>query len=132
MATSVFRKGNTALITGGASGIGLALAKRCHKAGMKVSCLTLSHWELDSSCSGRLHETCVEIPLQHNLCQTKANHHHAQVALVDINQKNLELAKKNVGEETSIYPMDVGNPSDWASLKKSIDEKYGIPPDPYI
>lgn len=33
---SVFQPGNTALITGGASGIGLALAKRCLSAGMKV------------------------------------------------------------------------------------------------
>lgn len=34
--SSVFKAGNTAVITGGASGIGLALAKRCLSAGMKV------------------------------------------------------------------------------------------------
>lgn len=33
---SVFKAGHTALITGGASGIGLALAKRCTSLGMKV------------------------------------------------------------------------------------------------
>ncbi|KAI0025839.1 NAD(P)-binding protein [Xylariomycetidae sp. FL0641] len=32
----VFKKGNTAVITGAASGIGFALAKRCVEAGMKV------------------------------------------------------------------------------------------------
>jgi len=34
--SSVFKPGNTAVITGGASGIGLALAQRCLKAGMRV------------------------------------------------------------------------------------------------
>lgn len=36
MAPSVFLKGNTAVITGGASGIGLALAQKCLASGMKV------------------------------------------------------------------------------------------------
>ncbi|KAF1981998.1 NAD(P)-binding protein [Aulographum hederae CBS 113979] len=35
--TSVFAKNNTALITGGASGIGLAVAALCRKHGMKVA-----------------------------------------------------------------------------------------------
>ena len=35
--TSVFAPGNTALITGAASGIGLAVAKLCHKHGMKIA-----------------------------------------------------------------------------------------------
>jgi NAD(P)-dependent dehydrogenase (short-subunit alcohol dehydrogenase family) len=34
--SAVFTKGNTALITGGASGIGLAIAQTCRHAGMKV------------------------------------------------------------------------------------------------
>ncbi|KAI1841947.1 hypothetical protein JX266_011807 [Neoarthrinium moseri] len=34
--SAIFKSGNTAVITGGASGIGLALAKRCAAAGMKV------------------------------------------------------------------------------------------------
>ena len=33
---AVFKAGYTAVITGGASGIGLALAKKCHAQGMKV------------------------------------------------------------------------------------------------
>lgn len=36
MSGSVFKPNNTALITGGASGIGLAVAKLCRKHGMKV------------------------------------------------------------------------------------------------
>jgi len=36
-AATVFKAGNTALITGGASGIGLALAKKCHGHGMRVA-----------------------------------------------------------------------------------------------
>jgi NAD(P)-dependent dehydrogenase (short-subunit alcohol dehydrogenase family) len=35
--TSVFAAGNTALITGGASGIGLAVAQLCRKHGMRVA-----------------------------------------------------------------------------------------------
>ena len=34
---SVFKAGNTALITGAASGIGLAVAKLCRKHGMKLA-----------------------------------------------------------------------------------------------
>lgn len=34
--SAIFKSGNTAVITGGASGIGLALATRCHGYGMKV------------------------------------------------------------------------------------------------
>ena len=33
----VFRAGNSALITGAASGVGLAVAKLCHKNGMKLA-----------------------------------------------------------------------------------------------
>ncbi|ROW10664.1 hypothetical protein VPNG_05132 [Cytospora leucostoma] len=36
MASSVFKAGNTAVITGGSSGIGLALAKKCFAYGMRV------------------------------------------------------------------------------------------------
>lgn len=34
--SSIFKTGNTAVITGGASGIGRALTKKCAAAGMKV------------------------------------------------------------------------------------------------
>lgn len=34
--TAILKPGNTAVITGGASGIGLELAKRCAGSGMKV------------------------------------------------------------------------------------------------
>jgi NAD(P)-dependent dehydrogenase (short-subunit alcohol dehydrogenase family) len=34
--SSVFQAGNTAVITGGASGIGLSLAKKCKSSGMNV------------------------------------------------------------------------------------------------
>lgn len=48
-----------------------------------------------------------------------------KVAIVDINKDNLELAKKSVGERTSIFTMDVGSASDWESLHKSISSEFG-------
>jgi NAD(P)-dependent dehydrogenase (short-subunit alcohol dehydrogenase family) len=79
---SVFKAGNTALITGGASGIGLALAKKCHGYGMRV-------------------------------------------AIVDINKEHLELAKKSLGERTSVFAVDVSKLEEWEALKKKVDEEFG-------
>lgn len=47
MASSVFRAGNHAVITGGASGIGLALAKKCHSYGMRVAIVDINKEHLD-------------------------------------------------------------------------------------
>ena len=44
---SVFRKGSTALITGGASGIGLAAAQLCLKHGMRVVVVDINATTLD-------------------------------------------------------------------------------------
>ena len=44
---SVFRKGSTALITGGASGIGLAAAQLCLKHGMRVAVVDVNATTLD-------------------------------------------------------------------------------------
>lgn len=44
---SVFQSGSKALITGGASGIGLAVAKNCLKHGMRVSIVDASKETLD-------------------------------------------------------------------------------------
>jgi short-subunit dehydrogenase involved in D-alanine esterification of teichoic acids len=82
MATpAVFRAGNTAVITGGASGIGLALAEKCHGYGMNV-------------------------------------------AIVDNNEENLELAKKRVGERTSTFAMDVGDIDAWKGLKTTLEKDF--------
>lgn len=43
---SVFKQSNTALITGGASGIGLAVAKLCRKHGMKVGIVDVTQESL--------------------------------------------------------------------------------------
>lgn len=44
---SVFRQGSTALITGGASGIGLAVAQLCLKQGMRVAVVDFNSTTLD-------------------------------------------------------------------------------------
>lgn len=42
MASGIFKAGNSALITGGASGIGLAIAKKCHSNGMRVAIVDIN------------------------------------------------------------------------------------------
>jgi NAD(P)-dependent dehydrogenase (short-subunit alcohol dehydrogenase family) len=46
---AVVSKGNTALITGGASGIGLAIAHHCRKQGMKVGIVDRNTESLDAA-----------------------------------------------------------------------------------
>lgn len=46
---SVFKAGNTAVITGGASGIGLALAKKCQSYGMKILITDINEETLSSA-----------------------------------------------------------------------------------
>lgn len=58
----VFKAGNTALITGAASGIGLAVAKLCYKHGMKLAlvdrhteALSQAHAHFDNGPSVRIY-----------------------------------------------------------------------------
>ena len=44
--------GSTAVVTGGASGIGLAIAKRLAEGGAKVACLDLAPGDLPDGCIG--------------------------------------------------------------------------------
>lgn len=46
--------------------------------------------------------------------------------IVDINNEHLELAKKSVGERTSIFAVDVGKIEEWGTLKKKVDEEFGL------
>lgn len=48
---SIFKAGNTAVITGGASGIGLALAKKCQSYGMKVLIADINEESLSTASS---------------------------------------------------------------------------------
>ncbi|OIW27974.1 short-chain dehydrogenase/reductase [Coniochaeta ligniaria NRRL 30616] len=48
---AIFKAGNTAVITGGASGIGLALAKKCASYGMKVLITDINEATLSSASS---------------------------------------------------------------------------------
>lgn len=82
---SVFKAGHTALITGGASGIGLSLARKCTTHGMRV-------------------------------------------LVADWDDELLRAAPTNMGGPPqaqallSTLKMDVSKPSDWALLKKRVDD----------
>jgi short-subunit dehydrogenase involved in D-alanine esterification of teichoic acids len=46
--SAIFKAGHTAVITGGASGIGLALTKKCHGFGMKVLAIDRDEAQLNA------------------------------------------------------------------------------------
>jgi NAD(P)-dependent dehydrogenase (short-subunit alcohol dehydrogenase family) len=85
-AHSVFRPGATALISGGASGVGFAFAQICRKHGMNL-------------------------------------------ALLDISSSNLSKASSALVTESSVktetYTMDVTKLSDWQSVRKDVEGKFG-------
>lgn len=49
MASQVFQANRTALITGGASGVGFAFAQLCQKIGMNVAIVDKSHESLEKA-----------------------------------------------------------------------------------
>jgi NAD(P)-dependent dehydrogenase (short-subunit alcohol dehydrogenase family) len=55
---SIFKAGHTAVITGGASGIGLSLAKKCFNNGMKV---LVADWYVHFSPAVGRHLSCSAI-----------------------------------------------------------------------
>lgn len=61
MSTSPFRAGATALITGGASGIGYAVAELCLKHGMKVTVADFNDETLDLAKKNLENITCVKM-----------------------------------------------------------------------
>jgi NAD(P)-dependent dehydrogenase (short-subunit alcohol dehydrogenase family) len=110
---SVFKPGNTALITGGASGIGLALAKKCHSHGMKVLIADWDDEALSSAPTG--------------LATIKAD-----VSSLDDWAKVKEKVASDLGGQIHLLALNAGRSvrSSWddvASFRQTLDTNlYGV------
>src|SRR5690348_5073609 len=71
---SVFNSGNTDVITGGASGIGLALAKKCQSYGMKILITDINEETLSSASASVQGAIAVKADLSNLDDWTKVKH----------------------------------------------------------
>jgi NAD(P)-dependent dehydrogenase (short-subunit alcohol dehydrogenase family) len=112
---SVFQSGNTAVITGGASGIGLALAKRCVAAGMKVLIADISDEALSSAASSA------------NITTVKVD-----VSSTEDWARVKETVQTELGGKIHLLALNAGRSvkSDWtdaAAFRKTLDTNlYGV------